>query len=184
MDTKSLIHELLQANYEALPLVDCLGAADTLGRVYRFVVDNGVESDYCLREEVKDAADRLYTALLMSYTTADTYCHRAEILMSIGSLIYGLQGIPNRRRADHIQRLSYRLIKEYLSHSRVDGEEEMLRLVYLYQYSGGVMEGLMRDFLDAHPKELAEYTLPQHRFSLLAQRVEQAESEIQSMVLV
>ncbi len=183
MNTRTLIYELLQANYEALPLLDRLGAADTLGRVYRFVVDNGVESDYCSQEEMMDAADRLYSALLMSYTTADTYRQRAEILLGIGSLVYGLQGVPNRRRADHLMRLSYKLVKEYLSHPMADGEEEMLRLVYLYQYSGGVSEGLIRDFLEVHPEELADYALPRHRFSLLAQRVEKAEQEIQSMVL-
>ena len=183
MKTRALIEELLQANYEALPLVDRLGAADALSRLYRYVVDNG-QDEYCTREEILESGDRLYTSLLMAYTSATTYRQKADILLAIGTVVFGLQGVPNRRRVDHLSNISYKLIRDYLAVRPSEGETQMLRVAYLYQYSGGLADGVVRDFLEAHPEELPEAKPLQHRYTALMQWIERAEKEIQSFVWV
>lgn len=182
---KNQIAELLQANYEGLPLADRLSAASALSTLYRFVVDNDLEQDYCSRQPILAAADRLYTALLMSYISCGSMAQATNILLAQADLIYGLQAVPNRRRADCFLVAA----KKHLTQanlSRLQDEAAFRRLAYVAQAFGLELPREVEAYLTAFPEEdihAATLAAGTGRFNSLQTSLNQLDQEIQSAIL-
>ena len=195
------ITDLLQANFEGLPLLDRIGAASTLSTLYHFVVDNDVEDEYCPREEVLSAADRLYTALLMSYVTSENPSQATHILLAQADLIFGLQAVPNRRRVDCFLSAATKHLTAYSDHldfisgtpthtTKMD-EYAIRRLAYLCQTFGAALPKTIQTYLSRCPDlqddpfktQTSTDTGKKHRFIALQSTLTHLDQEIQSALL-
>lgn len=185
MNLQVEINSLLQCNFEGLPVVDKVGAARTLSTLYHFVVDNDLEKEYCSRETLLAAADRLYTALLMAYIgTTENVAQRTRLLLAQADLIFGLQAVPQRRRVDCFLAAA----TQHLSAVKAPTDERSFRqLAYLCQTFGGALPDTIQTYLDHCPEEeVVADNQPQatlkNRFSGLQSSLQQLESELQSCI--
>lgn len=186
MRIQEQITELLQANFEGLPLADRLSAASAMSTLYHFVVDNDLEADYCSRQPILTAADRLYTALLMSYVTSESLAQATNILLAQADVIFGLQAVPNRRRADcFLAATKKHLAQTNLSH--IQDETSFRKLAYLSQTFGNSLPQEVEAYIASTPEEDIHTTSRSAsigRFSALQNTIEKLEQEIQSSLFV